>query len=232
MSLVDVHICHLPGENQEWWQKCQDSLVGHPINVHNVDGIVGDFRRARYNGFCQGTSPYVSFVDPDDYVLPHTFEKCLEALEQTDDTVCGVYTQSKTLRLDKHGRRKFKIVNKYMPWKIEYMKSIDLVHQIIVYKRDILMKMYDKNFDKIPKMKCTDYAVNCLLAVNYDWHAVDHVGYVWRIHPDGMHHRMNHKDGIYREDYGSARGLCWNVVDEGVRIRKESNLQTPPIRYY
>lgn len=188
MNLIDVHIVRGPNENPEWWERCTNSLQGHPINVHVVDRVEKDIRAARYNGFSQGTAPYVSFVDPDDYVLPETFEKCLDVIQTSPDNVCGVYTMSNTFN---QRSSKIKPLKSYMPWNIDYMRHPSYVHQIVVYKRDILLDVFSKNFNRIPNVIYTEYTLHCLMAIKYDWIAINHIGYVWRIHSQGIHNKFN-----------------------------------------
>lgn len=58
-----------------------------PVWLHLVKGVDGHIGQARAHGFAQGRAPYVTFVDDDDYVLPHAFRALHEALLQNPDAV-------------------------------------------------------------------------------------------------------------------------------------------------
>ena len=61
--------------------QCLESLRDEPVSVHQVAGRVDDIGNARADAFKLGNSEYVSFVDPDDYVLQGGFEACYQQLE-------------------------------------------------------------------------------------------------------------------------------------------------------
>lgn len=79
--MIDVHILTMPNDNQDWFAQCLASLKEEPICVHQVPGKLEDIGNARADAFKLGNSEYVSFVDPDDYVLPGGFEQCYQQLE-------------------------------------------------------------------------------------------------------------------------------------------------------
>lgn len=89
---IDCHVLWLPGQRDDWWQKCRQSLCGEPVNVHRVEGIPGDYVTARCRAFAVGSAPFVSYVDPDDWVMPGAFSHCLWKLADPD--VVMVWTDS------------------------------------------------------------------------------------------------------------------------------------------
>lgn len=182
MSLIDVHIAHLPGENKEWWEQCQRSLVDEPINIHNIDGVVKNIKQTRYNGFLQGTSPYVSFVDPDDYVLPGAFAKCLEVIQHTPRDVCAAYTTSKYLYENRLVDGKT-----YVPWSKPVMCDPRRIHQLIVYKRKQLLEIFAQHYNDIDCFILPEFTLHAYLATKYNFVAINYPGYVWRIHSQGAH---------------------------------------------
>lgn len=114
---IDCHVLWLPGQRDDWWQECRQSLLGEPINVHRVEGIPGDYVTARCRAFAVGSAPFVSYVDPDDLVTRGAFAHCLWKLAAPD--VVMVWTDS--VRLFESGERK--LVNARRP------------HQLIVARR-------------------------------------------------------------------------------------------------
>lgn len=217
MNLIDVHIARRPNENPEWWKQCQDSLQQQPINVHMVDAVEGDVRAARYNGFSQGTAPYVSFVDPDDYVLPDTFTKCLETIQNSPDNVCGVYTMSNRLKVKNN---RIKLLLRYRPWTISSMKWASTVHQIVVYKRKLLTDVFMENYDSIHPFILPEYKLHCFLSVKYDWIAINHVGYVWRDHSSGIHNATGKYNNLKQSR--QVQKECKQLVAQAIKAREVS----------
>lgn len=208
-NLIDVHIVKGLNENPEWWEQCKDSLKNHPINIHIVDKIDGDIRAARYNGFLQGTAPYVSFVDPDDYVLPETFDKCLEIIQNSSNNICGVYTMSQRLKMKNN---KIRALKKYQPWNIELMKYPTTVHQIVVYKREPLLQTFIKYYDDIDPFILSEYKLHCLMSMQYKWIAIDHIGYVWRDHSNGIHTTFSKSTN--NVTYNKIRQQCKEMIKQ------------------
>jgi len=139
MYPIDVHIAHMPGENQQWWQECQKSLKGHPINIYQLDGIKDNVFEMRRKGFLMGTAPYVSFVDPDDIVMPNAFKECLKVLaEDKEKKIVGAFTCSDTI--DKNGNTLVKNFIPPRPWTRTVKLGKIIVHQIVVLRREIVEK--------------------------------------------------------------------------------------------
>ena len=193
MNPIDVHVLHLPGENEAWRKQCDDSLVGHPINIHHIDGVVGDMRRARGNGFSMGTAPYVSFVDPDDFVSPNAFEVCLNEIQQYPD-VCGVYTLSNVIHVGDDGSdSEPSLLHPFQQWPLPKKGRLLEIHQLVVMKRELVQYVYDNFYEEIPRMQHAETWVYWTMAQWNPWRAVDFVGYNWRIRKDGAHNnRVNH----------------------------------------
>ena len=82
--MIDVHILT---HNEPQWQidRCLESLKDEPINLHIVHGFdEWPPYQGRALGFSKGTAPYVSYVDPDDYIVPGAFTKLLAVIESGD----------------------------------------------------------------------------------------------------------------------------------------------------
>lgn len=186
MNLIDVHIAHLPHENLEWWEQCQQSLTGEPVNIYNIDGIKGNIKQTRYEGFLLGSAPYVSFVDPDDYVLSGGFAKCLETIQATDDKTCAVYTTSKHLYGNQLTNGKT-----YVPWSKYVLSDPRRIHQLIVYKRKLLIEVFDQHYNDIDNFVLPEFTLHAYIALKYKFVAVDYPGYVWRVHNNGAHNNIS-----------------------------------------
>ena len=59
--------------------RCLDSLKGQPVNIHIVKGVKEWLpNKGRAAGFSMGTAKYMSFIDPDDVVVPEAYDRMLE----------------------------------------------------------------------------------------------------------------------------------------------------------
>lgn len=187
-NLIDIHILHSPNENPEWAQQCVDSLNDQPVNIFELDGIPGDIRQARYNGFQQGNAPYVSFVDPDDFVYPDTYNICLQELT-ADPNICGVYTTSNVEKSDN-----VSLMHPYRPWSLElHSTNICEVHQVTVMKRELVLECYEQCFTDIPPHLYNQAYLYLYLASKQPWKAINHIGYHWRDHEVGNHNIRFHE---------------------------------------
>lgn len=88
--MIDIHILTMPYENKQFLRDCLKSLEGEPVVTHIVDGIPGNICAARKRAFLLGGNPYVSSVDPDDFILPGCFSTALDILENNPN-VAGTY---------------------------------------------------------------------------------------------------------------------------------------------
>lgn len=84
MYLIDVHMIIYDESNCQV-DRCLQSLKDEPINLHFVEGRKEwpPFE-GRARGFAMGSAPYVSYVDPDDTLVPGAFEKLLAAISAGD----------------------------------------------------------------------------------------------------------------------------------------------------
>lgn len=183
--MVDVHVAHLPGEHQGWWNTCETSLAQHNVCIHHIDGIIGDIRQTRYNGFLCGDAEYVSFVDPDDVVLPESFA-VLEAALDNSPLACGAYSLSEMMT--ERGEVK-ELIHPYRKYTPSYLNHHMLeIHQLVVMRRSHVLQIMKEHYDTIPPMGYTEIVLYALMAEQADWVAVNHVGYQWRMQSKGAHH--------------------------------------------
>jgi glycosyltransferase involved in cell wall biosynthesis len=188
--MIDVHVLHLPSENKQWAQICADSLISPVINVHHINGINGDLYQSRKNGYTLGTSRYVSFVDPDDYVHAGAFESCLAALEQNNHK--AVYTNS--YLLDEHTGIIKKFFSENVKWSREF-HCYDMipVHQLMVFDREIVYRAFDLiDSLNLPIDSTADQVIVGYIASLTEFHFLGTVyGYTWRRHNRGIHATYN-----------------------------------------
>lgn len=166
--MIDVHVLHLPDERADWRAACDASLIGHPIVVHHLDGIRGDYFAARRRGFAAGNHSLVSYVDPDDTVEPNAFAFCASALDANPNAL-AVYTECLCIR-ENNSRvtaRPF---------------SFPRPHQLIVARRSFVESVIDKVASDVDLWHVARKTGHVL--------KIPYVGYVWRDHSGG-HHRSN-----------------------------------------
>ncbi len=194
---IDVHVLLLPSTNQEWWQECQESMQGEPVNLHLVDGVEGHIGKGRAKGFAEGTAPYVSCVDPDDLVMPGAFSACLEALDANPEA-CGAYTDELLINA------KDKVIKpgvfSGMPWNPLLQLEPQYLHHVYVIRREFVQK-YLLELRRWPGM--AEFVLKGLLPAHGPWIHVNRMGYKWRM-AKGASHKRHSMMNVY-----AAR---WRVI--------------------
>lgn len=85
---VDLHILLSEDGDLDWRKQALDSIdvavarAPFPVHVHVLPAVPGHLGQARTLGYSQGTAPYVTYADDDDYLLPEAFEVVADALSQ------------------------------------------------------------------------------------------------------------------------------------------------------
>lgn len=82
MSKIDVHMLVLGSERPDWKAQAIASIPTDICTLRVVDGIPGHIGQARVRAYELGDAEFVSSLDPDDWVQPNTFERCLDFLER------------------------------------------------------------------------------------------------------------------------------------------------------
>jgi len=165
--MIDVHVLTLPTDRKDWFDLCIASLKDEPINLHILDGIQDKIGQARVNGFAQGSSDFVSYVDPDDYVLPGGFARCEEALTQHSSVACAYTFEYRT---GINGT--IRSYNSYHHGK----------HHLVVFRRSFLENYYErlKEQNILPEVWLLKQ-----IEKNFKHKAFFEIAepfYVWRIH--------------------------------------------------
>lgn len=196
MYSIDVHVLHLPTDNKVWTERCSASLATEPVNVIDLPGVVGDYWKSRCLGFHLGKAPYVSFVDPDDFVLPGAFEACQKELDaDKDKNLVGVYTCDRQLDRDSPEVSAVSFTQPHV-WSRELMESTFCVHQIVVMRREFVLQCIDTYLcnntpnpvlEKVGGRGRYDQMFFKLLAMYGDFKNIPMYGYVWRQHRNQNH---------------------------------------------
>lgn len=155
--MIDVHMLLTPHDSVELLDRSLVSLQNEPINLHFIDGVIGDIGRGRVEGFKRGDNKYVGWVDPDDYITPGAFAECLAYLE-AHPVADGVYmheavsSNGRIVHITKHA------------------------HHMTVVKRAVVEKL----FGAIQNCPVPESPINSLKSL----HCIPKVGYYYCIRPD------------------------------------------------
>lgn len=174
--MIDLHILKTKKDPEHLFQQCLKSLENEPINIFIEDGIIGDAGLARHLAYQKGTSEYVSYVDPDDLIVPGIFQKCIDAM--TEDCA-AVYSNEDLIDINgdfiRHGDQH------NLPWNYRQMRSNPkFVHHVVVYKRELVEKYtpHIKGF-----VMHSESLLNTLVSEGGTRRFVhlNEVGYYWRL---------------------------------------------------
>lgn len=161
--MIDVHVLTHEGTRKEWLEQCLASLEGEPVNVFVVDNTGHSVGAGRAKGYALGASEFVSYVDSDDYVLPGCFAACLEALKKHDAVVTMERVEYENGTVYPFPRSN---------------------HAATVYRRKDVEHL-------IPRMASSAHTTDAQLRRLLRPTQIPFVGYVWRVHPDGDHHKVD-----------------------------------------
>jgi glycosyltransferase involved in cell wall biosynthesis len=86
--MIDMHILISRDTPELWVDHSLDmamravALSPVPVIFHVIDGEPGHIGRARARGYARGSSPYVTFVDDDDWLEPDAFAGVADLLAE------------------------------------------------------------------------------------------------------------------------------------------------------
>jgi glycosyltransferase involved in cell wall biosynthesis len=171
--MLDVHIAMVQSTPPEWLQQCVGSVLEAArrspfrVNVHLVQGVPGRIGDARAVGYAQGSEPYVTYVDDDDYILPEAFEKMDSAIRRYPEALFMAESQLQNGRLSNGPQR----------------------HHLCVYRRNLII-------DHTRWIVCGDLAQMTAVADKFSIDVPDRV-YVHRLYQSGGRRlRREHHDEL------------------------------------
>lgn len=199
MQAVDVHILHRPDEI---------NIIGpmeHPsLKVHHLEGVDGNVMEGRLKGFSCGNSKYLSFVDPDDTLDLQAFDICVQELDNNTN-ICGVYTNSTVVHeILNIPRRRL-----YIPhtWSVRWhLSRTPPIHQLIVFRRDIFERVYDRVMDTIRiwptfPIAQAEQIIWAHMAKILPWKFIDVDGYTWYVRSTGSHRKNSLEPNLITKRY-------------------------------
>lgn len=176
--MIDVHVLTMPDENPQWLQRCLDSLKNEPVITHVAPGIEGNIGKARRAAFALGEQPFVSAVDPDDFVLPGCFSQALEIMENCPyvaGTYCFEYVVGEKLVLKEQSISK-------------------KPHHAIVFRRSVLESFLPileshelvTTVKGVPWISGEWWALFSAISKEHVFMEIPHPLYVWRRHENSF----------------------------------------------
>lgn len=181
MPSIDVHVCLLPPINNSWLGRCLSSLRDEPVNIHLTEGIKGNTSEARTKAFHIGAAPYVSFIDPDDYIYPGVYSVLLEMLTSNPDAVMAY---SDEMLITPEGEfhcfgwsiNPEPFLAENFPIHIHEING-HYIHHLRLMRRDAVMKCLPLKTKRAPE----PVLMSDLYSLG-DFMHLHELGYAWRIH--------------------------------------------------
>ena len=186
--MISVHILVKRDKSSEYskkLEKCIDSLKNQPVDVNvcdHIDGLVG---LARTKAIEQSISEWVSWVDPDDYVIDNGFSACWNMIQDNPDC-SAVYTNHWIAENHRLMRTWFSTVAPNIGYSQQHQ-----MHHLVVYKKKYIIP----EFEYIKAVK-TKYKTLFNFAALYHGKVVgtDTPYYVWNKDGNQNHLRFSTKD--------------------------------------
>jgi hypothetical protein len=171
--VIDVQIILSRLDNPYWRQQCLESIDG-PVRVHVGPCIAGDVTAARMAVWDNCGGDLLSFVDPDDVVMPGAFAACHDQLDLYPH--CGgVCTFEELIGVDG------KVIDPALNTDIEQVvRTPRAAHHLLVVRRGV----YQEVRERLPETPCLHWALAIAAHLRGGLVRVPRVGYQWRIHKD------------------------------------------------
>lgn len=171
---MDIHILKM-GEPANWITRCKRSLP-KDHEIHVCQGIDAQIGKARIRGFSKGTSPFVSFADPDDVYEKSVFGKLEELLNKNPEFS---FAYSGETRGDKK-----EVFNE--TYDVEkHFKSALHVHGVVVFRRELIEKTSSRIECFMRRFEI--YALTLLMLQFGPPIQLKLIGRNWSLHEDNAH---------------------------------------------
>ena len=167
---VDCHVLTCSHTKQEWLGRCLKSLESEPCNVFVIRGVDGHIGQGRAFGYSQGSAPYVTFVDDDDYVIEGVIDVCLSALNDHSAVVTKEYVEYAD-----GSRYRMPVSN----------------HHLVVYRRDDIAPL-------LAEIASMPFRSERMIRAHIRPVGIDFIGYVWNVAGTGSHHILADDNGVPR----------------------------------
>ncbi|MDD5084215.1 MAG: hypothetical protein PHT88_04810 [Candidatus Moranbacteria bacterium] len=178
--MIDCHVLTLPDSPKDWLAQCLDSICHPQVTVHRVDGVIGHVGAGRKMGLAQGTAPYVTWIDPDDWAEPGAFDRILAELRP--DGLCT----AETVRLP-DGRSELR----QAPELTIHAHNFFMAHHFIVLRRELVTPWLD---GLLAWRSHAEFWLMKQITRATPLHYLKEPLYNWRIHPGQWHTRCERRE--------------------------------------
>lgn len=159
--MIDLHILTHEGTRADWLEQAIASTVGQGVTVHLIDNAGKSVGQGRAVGYQQGEHEFVAYLDSDDYLLPGCMDACREGLKEHR----AVVTMERVV---------------YESGRVFPFPKPG--HSIAVYRREDVTPWLDA-------LAGSHHSADMNLRRVLRPTQISFLGYVWRVHQGGDHHR-------------------------------------------
>lgn len=184
MMDIEAQILTLPESQPDWLARCLASLVGQPARITLHAGIPGHVGAARRRAWEAATGEWVTWIDPDDEVLPGAFEVIQQAIQQHPG-VAVIFTDEEVV--DEQGRLRRHPPRPPVLAAIDLQRSPVIAHHLVVVRRTALLAAAA---DLPAGLALLQWAATAVAAHRGGCVHIPVPGYRWYDHRNGIHHRM------------------------------------------
>lgn len=172
--MIDVHMLIGLTERAEWRRKMHRQMLAEGVPLHVEQAIRDQTNAARLAAFEHGICDWVSWVDPDDEIIPGIFETLAGVLASRPDAV-GAFTweahiseTGKTLMASNSGQP--------LPQR---------AHHLVVVRRDLIAQIRAEASAAAHGIE--QMIVAAARRSDRAFIEIPRVGYRWRLHRDNAH---------------------------------------------
>jgi len=182
--MIDIAIIITPKDDETKLQRCLYSLRNEQCPIYFIDGKQGKIGHGRAESLNVGRNPYVSFVDPDDEIIPGIYGKIRANLgfypevlyhnelivDSTNGTIHhGWMVDYTTIQVVPERLRGFL-------WDSQNQR---FAHHRGVFKKESALK-YEKQLSKLHE--CCEGQLMQMMGTNGEIKYLNEFGYIWNIH--------------------------------------------------
>lgn len=182
---ADIHVL-TDGSRKEWLNALLRSLEDQPCNINIVQCLNEHLGAARARAFLVGDSEFVGYADDDDLVEKESIQALIDALQE-DPKAVGAYTDE--VQMTAGGYIFADGFSTGQSYSLRgHLGAIKHIHHIWLGRREVVERYLSQ---AILANRAFHWALTCLMRIDGPWIHVPMVGYRWRQHPGGAHHRTD-----------------------------------------
>lgn len=196
--VCDCHIAHRPFEIDNSAEPISEAPSAY---YHHFTGASGDMLATRKQGFAYGDLPYVSYVDPDDWLVGDPWQDMAGVLDTGRYSI--VYGNS---LIHSDSSDAGDLLYPEHTWTPEWHFSRPLpIHAPVMIRRDLLQRVWDEIESNPRLVESMKYRANSVIYTHLirilPAYFIDRVGYIWNRLGNNSHLLAQPKDGLWQRDY-------------------------------